>query len=129
MKQDKKNQLLETNKRIGAALRSARTLANISQAQLGKTLGISFQQIQKYETGSNRISAVNLVYALKAMEIDSSVFFSMLEEDYREHEKNTHFCISLGEGEIIRQFRKIKSETGKEALIKILKEFLKAEET
>lgn len=42
---------------VGRALRVRRVEAGISQTQLGQALGITFQQIQKYENGTNRISA------------------------------------------------------------------------
>ena len=45
---------------MGARLRAARIEAKITQAELGEQLGISFQQIQKYEKGVNRLSAARL---------------------------------------------------------------------
>jgi transcriptional regulator with XRE-family HTH domain len=46
---------------VGLALRRLRRNAGLSQTDLGESLGVSFQQIQKYERGSNRISASTLV--------------------------------------------------------------------
>ena len=48
---------------IGARLRVQRLCAGISQAELAKALGITFQQIQRYERGTNRLSASMLVRA------------------------------------------------------------------
>jgi transcriptional regulator with XRE-family HTH domain len=48
---------------VGERLRVCRTLAGLSQTQLGKGIGITFQQVQKYERGANRISA-GALYAL-----------------------------------------------------------------
>ena len=45
---------------VGQRLRLARILAGISQGDLGDGIGISFQDVQKYETGENRISASRL---------------------------------------------------------------------
>ncbi|HZA02758.1 MAG TPA: helix-turn-helix transcriptional regulator, partial [Hyphomicrobiaceae bacterium] len=42
---------------VGTQLRLRRLIVGLSQEELGSRLGISFQQIQKYETGANRISA------------------------------------------------------------------------
>lgn len=42
---------------VGARLRQARLLRRLSQAALGEAIGVSFQQIQKYERGTNRLSA------------------------------------------------------------------------
>jgi len=50
---------------VGQRLRELRTLAGLSQTQIGDSTGLSFQQIQKYERGVNRISASKL-YSLAA---------------------------------------------------------------
>jgi transcriptional regulator with XRE-family HTH domain len=48
------------DKKLGEKIRTRRVVAGMSQAELGKALGITFQQIQKYEKGVNRVSAVRL---------------------------------------------------------------------
>ena len=45
---------------VGTILRQARLAARMSQSPLGKTAGVRFQQIQKYESGANRVSASRL---------------------------------------------------------------------
>lgn len=45
---------------VGNRVRAARAACHMSQEQLGKKLGISFQQVQKYEKGTNRIGASRL---------------------------------------------------------------------
>jgi transcriptional regulator with XRE-family HTH domain len=63
---------------IGARMRERRLALNISQNQLGKELGVSFQQIQKYESGENRVSAARLFDICKALNVSLS---SMFERD------------------------------------------------
>jgi DNA-binding XRE family transcriptional regulator len=63
---------------IGARMREQRLELNMSQAQLGEELGVSFQQIQKYETGKNRVSAARLFMICKALNVSLS---SMFERD------------------------------------------------
>ena len=46
--------------RLGAAVNARRAAQGLTQAQLGDALGVTFQQIQKYERGTNRISAASL---------------------------------------------------------------------
>ena len=53
------------DKLVGLRLRSARHELGFTQAQLGKALGVKFQQVQKYETAMNRISASRLWLAAK----------------------------------------------------------------
>jgi transcriptional regulator with XRE-family HTH domain len=42
---------------VGSRIKQARHAAKVSQSELGKALGVTFQQVQKYERGSNRVSA------------------------------------------------------------------------
>ena len=63
---------------IGARMRERRLALNMSQAQLSKELGVSFQQIQKYETGVNRVSAARLFEICKVLNVSLA---SMFERD------------------------------------------------
>jgi transcriptional regulator with XRE-family HTH domain len=51
------------DKQVGMRVRSYRNAASLSQAELGEKLGVSFQQIQKYEKGTNRLSFKQAVAA------------------------------------------------------------------
>ncbi len=57
---------------VGLALRRARLHRKLSQTELGNALGISFQQVQKYERGANRVSASMLVKAARFLNISAS---------------------------------------------------------
>jgi len=57
------------DKAIGGRLKMYRQRANISQTALGKHLGVSFQQVQKYENGTNRVSAATLIKISRALNI------------------------------------------------------------
>jgi len=54
---------------IGAAIRSVRTIKGMSQTALGDVLGVTFQQLQKFESGINRLSASQLIVLCKALQI------------------------------------------------------------
>jgi transcriptional regulator with XRE-family HTH domain len=60
---------------IGARMREGRLALNMSQKSLGDVLGISFQQIQKYEKGANRVSAARLFEICEALEISLASMF------------------------------------------------------
>ncbi|MEL3891776.1 helix-turn-helix transcriptional regulator [Ferrovibrio sp. MS7] len=60
---------------VGARLREARTLAGMSQTVLGQAVGITFQQIQKYEKGLNRIGASRLMQFSNILNVTPSFFF------------------------------------------------------
>lgn len=58
---------------VGTKVCHYRRARGISQAQLGETLGITFQQVQKYEKGTNRISASKLVLIARALRVPAAV--------------------------------------------------------
>lgn len=60
---------------VGQRIRHRRMVLRISQEKLGEALGVSFQQIQKYERGSNRISASRLYHIAHILEKPVSYFY------------------------------------------------------
>ena len=58
---------------VGLRLRTLRKAKGMSQQELGRALGITFQQIQKYERGTNRISASMLVRSARMLEVAPAV--------------------------------------------------------
>ena len=63
---------------VGNRIRMRRQIVGMSQEKLGELLGITFQQIQKYEKGSNRISASRIYYAAKTLGVAVQFFFEDL---------------------------------------------------
>jgi transcriptional regulator with XRE-family HTH domain len=57
-------------------------MLGMTQQQLGDAVGIKFQQIQKYETGMNRVSASRLWDIARALDVPISFFFEGLEGEY-----------------------------------------------
>ena len=60
---------------VGARLRQRRTLLRMSQTTLGDAIGMSFQQVQKYEKGTNRISASRLFDLSQVLDVPIEFFF------------------------------------------------------
>jgi transcriptional regulator with XRE-family HTH domain len=65
---------------VGKRVRHRRWMVGMTQQQLGEAVGIKFQQIQKYETGMNRVSASRLWDIAKAMDVDVRFFFEGIED-------------------------------------------------
>jgi len=65
---------------VGKRLRQRRCLLGMTQQQLASAVGIKFQQIQKYESGANRISASRLWALAKALDAPVSYFFEGLND-------------------------------------------------
>ena len=60
---------------VGERFKQRRTLLGLSQIQVADTLGITFQQIQKYEKGTNRVSASRLVDMANILDVNIMYFF------------------------------------------------------
>ena len=69
---------------VGKRIRHRRWLVGMTQQQLAERVGIKFQQIQKYETGANRVSASRLWDIADALEVPVSFFFEGLEANETE---------------------------------------------
>ncbi len=63
---------------VGQRVRQRRSLLGITMRQLGDSVGIKYQQLQKYETGLNRIGASRMWNIAAAMEVPVSFFFEGL---------------------------------------------------
>lgn len=66
---------------VGARVRMRRMLIGMSQERLGESLGLTFQQVQKYEKGSNRIGASRLYQIGSVLGVPIEFFFEGLERD------------------------------------------------
>lgn len=64
---------------VGKRIRHRRWLVGKTQQQLAESVGIKFQQIQKYETGANRVSASRLWDIAESLEVDISFFFEGID--------------------------------------------------
>ncbi len=64
---------------VGARIRLRRTLLGMSQEKLGEGVDLTFQQIQKYEKGTNRVSASRLYQFSQALNVPVSFFFDGLD--------------------------------------------------
>ncbi len=71
------------DKHVGHRLRQRRGLLGISQEKLGEAVGLTFQQIQKYERGSNRIGASRLYQFSCILDVSVSYFFDDMPEELK----------------------------------------------
>jgi len=60
---------------VGRRIRERRVLSGITQEKLGVAIGLTFQQVQKYERGANRVSASRLYDLARVLEVPVSYFF------------------------------------------------------
>ncbi len=70
---------------VGTRIRVRRMLLGMSQEKLGEGLGLTFQQIQKYEKGANRVSASRLFQLSRILNVSMSYFFDNVPADSASH--------------------------------------------
>ncbi|MBB3066543.1 MULTISPECIES: helix-turn-helix domain-containing protein [Limibacillus] len=66
---------------VGARVRLRRTLLGMSQEKLGEAIGLTFQQVQKYERGANRIGSSRLFDIARILDVPIGFFFDDMPED------------------------------------------------
>jgi len=72
---------------VGERLKSARLQSGLTQADLGQAMNLSFQQVQKYERGANRVSASMLARASKALGVPVADFFPPADLDLKANDR------------------------------------------
>ena len=66
---------------VGKAIKAQRVLKQVSQTELGERIGVTFQQIQKYENGTNRIATSKLIELARALDVDVRTFLDDFAPD------------------------------------------------
>ena len=107
---------------IGARMRARRRQLGLSQTDLAERLGVSFQQVQKYERGSNRVAASTLVAAAEAL--SSTVAWLVGEEGGGASEDNELFLALAQPGaiEMLRAFNGVPDARSRNALLTLAQE-------
>lgn len=103
--------------KIGKNLRYLRHSRKLSQPELGKKLGIAYQQLQRYESGANRISAARLVGIADALNCKIMDLYNGIEE--RSKSFDVSFLTTQADHRILNAYNAIKSPTQKAALLKL----------
>lgn len=110
----------EVDRLVGDRIRRRRILMGLTQDQLGEALGISYQQIQKYETGANRVSAGRLYLIGECLEVSPGWFFDPAKSDASSDDFD-----ELGSSrllmEFVRSFARIDDERVKSILVSLVK--------
>lgn len=109
---------------IGRKVKQRRSELGISQGKLGEYLGVSFQQIQKYENGKNRISASSLVQISRILGVDFSYFVDGCDGAKVLHDGSTSVYQSRNNKELtllVTHFLKIKDPALRKQILDLTK--------
>jgi transcriptional regulator with XRE-family HTH domain len=103
---------------VGQRLKQARLLAGLSQSELGSRVGVSFQAIQKYESGENRLSASRLLAVAEFLGKPVSFFFNELTAAGANSDQGS---MTPKEIKLLRYYRGIAREDVRDRLLKLVK--------
>ncbi|MBL0848830.1 MAG: XRE family transcriptional regulator [Candidatus Liberibacter ctenarytainae] len=110
---------------VGKRIRLRRTILGMSQEKLGESLGITFQQVQKYEKGINRVGASRLQGISEVLDIPISFFFDVaptVNSDSSSEEGSVIDFLSSSEGlQLNRYFVQIKDSKIRQRVIDLIK--------
>lgn len=123
---------------VGSRVRLRRTMSGMSQEKLGEALGITFQQIQKYEKGANRIGASRLQHIASVLSTPISFFFEdapgseNVPQDGFSETSSTNYVVdflSSSDGlQLNRAFVKIEDPKVRRKLVELAKVLAKDDE-
>ena len=120
----KSDTLHSIDMKIGKRMQEKRILHGMSQTELGTKLGLTFQQIQKYEKGMNRISASRLYELSIIFREPIACFFSGLPHVDTFLSPDTR-TISKNDVELIKSYKKISNHNAQKALRLLIKSISK----
>ncbi|MET3589775.1 transcriptional regulator with XRE-family HTH domain [Bartonella silvatica] len=112
---------------VGTRIRLRRNILGLTQEKLGEKLGITFQQVQKYEKGTNRIGASRLQAIAEIMDVPVSYFFdknlnTQLGDGFAESDNDfMDFCSSSEGIQLMRAFTNISDAKVRRKIIDLAK--------
>jgi transcriptional regulator with XRE-family HTH domain len=109
------------DKHVGERIRLRRTELGLTQEQLAEALDVSYQQIQKYETGANRISAGRILEIARKLSVDVGFFFEDLPDDSQPGQALQHGGRQRSAIELVRKFAQIKDPEVRAAIAGLVK--------
>lgn len=114
------------DKHVGIRMRLRRHMLKLSQERLGELIGVTFQQIQKYEKGLNRVGASRLKSIADALKIDVSYFFAEEKIGINQIAEPApdvdfiDFCSTSEIGKLMQSFQKIENSSIRKTVLKLV---------
>jgi transcriptional regulator with XRE-family HTH domain len=101
-----------TSKDIGLKIKTLRQQAGLSQEKLAEMVGVTFQQVQKYENGQTTLNVTKLQLIAEALEVSVTEFFST--------EPTEHVRLTGEEDELLQAYRRIKNGELRGCILKLI---------
>ena len=106
-----------TSKEIGEKIKKRRRELKLSQEELAEILDVTYQQIQRYENGTNKLNVENIQMVAEALSMPLSYFFESYNSPLITEEKSSH--LSSKEKNLLKLFKKIKDNRSKNLIIQL----------
>jgi transcriptional regulator with XRE-family HTH domain len=113
---------------VGARIRNLRLRHKLSQTALGEQLNVTFQQVQKYEKGSNRVSAGNLAQLAKFFSVPVEAFYSEVRSSKATPMTRNEIGASAADKNIdrlVKAFQSLKDKTLQAKLLSVAEEMVR----
>ena len=125
---------------VGSRVRLRRTMLGMSQEKLGAAINLTFQQVQKYERGTNRIGASRLYELSRVLDVPVSFFFDDMPSEVAGERSNRPTGMAEAQGaayeadtlakretlELVRAYYRIKNEKVRKRIFELAKALAKA---
>jgi transcriptional regulator with XRE-family HTH domain len=118
------------DKHVGNRLRMRRMMLDLSQSKLGEALGLTFQQVQKYEKGTNRLSASKLQQSANFLQVPVTFFFEGLPSNSDAHRANdappltdiSDFLTTSTGLALVKAFMRVRRKTLRHSIVRLVEE-------
>src|SRR5262245_7401516 len=111
-----------TDIHVGSRIRMRRLILGMSQSALGDALGLTFQQVQKYEKGTNRVGSSRLQQISEILGVPVPHFFEGLPGSASLADDPTPALVSAGVLELAKAVQRIKSRGTRQSIVALVEE-------
>ncbi len=108
---------MKSSREIGEKIKKRRKVLGISQERLAEILGVTYQQVQRYENGTNRLNVENIQLISDALSMPVSYFFEDGKAPAIKEETTPY--LQEDENELLKYFRKIKKTSSKNIVLQV----------
>ncbi len=117
---------IKTSREIGEKIKKKRRELGISQEDLAERLGVTYQQIQRYENGTNRLNVENIQVIADILNVPLSYLFSSIREEKIVVSEDVTPYLPVDENRLLGYFRRVKSKNSKNLVLQVAKLATKA---
>lgn len=114
------------DKLVGQMIRTVRLSKGVTQTQLGTKLRVTFQQVQKYEKGTNRVSSGRLLEIAELFDVPMEVFFGSEKASRTQHSSPFDFLGDPMSLQMLREFSKIRDMSTRRSVLTLVEQLVSA---